>query len=94
MALRYQMAFDDRQGRRVDVRIYRDDYAGEARRLTAGASPLVLQEDDSEGLDTPVRGWTGHLGVFATEGDDLTGLYAADVTDVRVEAWRGGLISR
>lgn len=92
MGLRYEMSFDDRQGRRVDVRIYRSDWSGAAERLTGGASPLVLQEDDSEGIDTPSRGWTGHLTVWSGGGADLSGLFAAEVTDVRVEVWTGGAL--
>lgn len=96
MAQRYELMFSDREGRDVVVKVYGRTWAGGVTELTAGASPLTLQEDDTDGLDTPSRAWTGTLCVVQEDGTDLSGLYAADVTDapVRVEiagelVWQG-----
>lgn len=92
MKQRYSISFDDIQGRQVDVAIYGRDWTGGVTELTGGASPLTLDEDDAEGIDTPCRAWTGSLTVMTEDGVDYSGLYAADVTDVRVEVRREGLL--
>lgn len=90
MKQRYSITFDDIQGRQVDVAVYGRDWTGGVTELTGGASPLTLDEDDAEGIDTPCRAWTGSLTVMTEDGVDYSGLYAADVTDVRVEVRREG----
>lgn len=90
MKQRYSISFDDIQGRQVDVAIYGRDWTGGVTELTGGASPLTLDEDDAEGIDTPCRAWTGSLTVMTEDGVDYSGLYAADVTDVRIEVRRDG----
>lgn len=90
MKQRYSISFDDIRGRRVDVAVYGRDWTGGVTELTGGASPLTLDEDDAEGIDTPCRAWTGSLTVMTEDGVDYSGLYAADVTDVRVEVRREG----
>ena len=90
MGLRYTMSFSDLAGREVGVSIYNDGWTGGVTVLTGGASPLTLDEDATEGIDTPCRAWTGVLTVRTEEGVDYSGLYAADVTSARVEVWRGG----
>ena len=52
------MGFADRNGAAVEIRIDEEGWEGAAVELTPGASPLTLQEDDTEGLDTPSRAWT------------------------------------
>lgn len=88
--LRYTLGFTDREGAAVEIQIDEEGWEGEAVELTPGASPLTLQEDDTEGLDTPSRAWTGRLTVVAEEGVDLSGLYAPEVTSSRVTVRRGG----
>lgn len=84
------MGFADRNGAAVEIRIDEEGWEGAAVELTPGASPLTLQEDDTEGLDTPSRAWTGRLTVVAEDGVDLSGLYAPEVTSSRVTVRRGG----
>lgn len=90
MALRYTFSFSDLAGRLVTVNVHGRDWQGGVTMLTGGASPLTLDEDSAEGIDTPCRAWTGVLTVLTEEGVDYSGLYAADVTSARVEVWRGG----
>lgn len=90
MGLRYTMSFSDLAGREVGVSIYNDGWTGGVTVLTGGVAPLTLDEDATEGIDTPCRAWTGVLTVRTEEGVDYSGLYAADVTSARVEVWRGG----
>lgn len=87
------MGFTDRNGAAVEIRIAEEGWEGEAVELTPGASPLTLQEDDTEGLDTPSRAWTGRLTVVAEAGVDLSGLYAPEVTSSRVTVRRGGQLA-
>ena len=84
------MGFADRNGAAVEIRIDEEGWEGAAVELTPGASPLTLQEDDTEGLDTPSRAWTGRLTVVAEDGVDLSGLYAPEVTSSRVTVRRDG----
>lgn len=88
--LRYTLGFTDREGAAVEIQIAEEGWEGASVELTPGASPLTLQEDDTEGLDTPSRAWTGRLTVVAVEGVDLSGLYAPEVTSSRVTVRRGG----
>lgn len=88
--LRYTLGFTDREGAAVEIRIDEEGWEGASVELTPGASPLTLQEDDTEGLDTPSRAWTGRLTVVAEPGVDLSGLYAPEVTSSRVTVRRGG----
>lgn len=93
MALRYTISFSDLSGRLVTVNVYGRDWQGGVTMLTGGASPLTLDEDTTEGIDTPCRAWTGVLTVLTEEGTDYSGLYADDVTSARVEVWRGGALT-
>ena len=85
MAQRYEIEFTDRKGRDLRVGIFSSGWTGGVTRLTGGEAPLILQEDDSDGLDTPLRAWTGNLTVADVDAADLSGLFAADVVSARVE---------
>lgn len=85
MAQRYEISFTDKKGRDLRVGIFSSGWTGGVTRLTGGEAPLILQEDDSDGIDTPLRAWTGNLTVADVDAADLSGLFADDVASARVE---------
>lgn len=72
---KYRVPFKDINNVDKTIYIYEDGYTGSETVLTAGANPIVWDENSSEDLNNRVRGITGRIELIEENYGDLADLY-------------------
>lgn len=90
MGLRYRIPFKDYRNTSYEVRVYRDDYTGDAAELTGAPSCFVVSGTDDDFMYVPVRTSTATINVL--ESDLLLDLYSINNQYAKVELMKEGVL--